>query len=155
MKARTTVFKYHKVFLYLTTLGLAAYGIMAIVNPEVLAAGFHRFTKQDWQQFRGESPTLAAYVTLLWRLIGEFNLAAGLTLTLIVWRWLRPGKRWAWITLLLGTLVSYLSPMTLDLTVGSIEPFEVIEFALFGLFVATMLVVRQTYWRAPDVRGRR
>ncbi len=153
MKPQTILIKYHKVVLYLTTLGLAAYGIMAIVNPEVLAAGFNKFTKQDWQQFQIDSHIVAAYVTLLWRLIGGFNLMAGLTLTLVVWRWLQPGHRWAWTTLLLGTLIAYLSPMILDLTVRSIEAPEVIEFLLFGLFVTTMLFVREEYFTQPDTRG--
>ena len=153
MKPQNRLIIYHKVVLYLTTLGLAAYGIMAIIDPEVLAAGFNRFTNQDWQQFHTDSHKVAAYITLLWRLIGGFNLAAGLTLTLVVWRWLEPGHRWAWITLLLGALIAYLSPMTLDLTVRSIEPFEVIEFALFGLFVTVMLFVRPKYFTLPDMRG--
>jgi hypothetical protein len=126
---------------------------MEIFNPEVLASGFNRFTDQDWQQFQIDSHIVAAYVTLLWRLIGGFNLAAGLTLALVVWRWLQPGHSWAWTTLLLGTLVAYLSPMTLDLTVRSIEFLEVIEFVLFGLFVTTMLFVREKYFTLPDTRG--
>jgi hypothetical protein len=151
MKPQTTLVKYHKVVLFVTTLGLAVYGIMAIFNPEMLAGGFDRFTKQDWQQFQLDGHIVAAYVTLLWRLIGGFNLAAGVTLTFVVWKWLQPGHRWAWTTLLLGTLLAYLSPMSLDLTVRSIEFFEVIEFLLFGLFVTTMLFVRKEYFTLPDM----
>lgn len=152
MKPQTILIKYHKVVLYLTTLGLAAYGVMAIINPEVLAAGFNTFTNQNWQQFQIDSHIVAAYVTLLWRLIGVFNLMAGLTLTLVVWRWLRPSHRWAWTTLLLGTIVAYLGPMITDLTVRSIEVFEVFEFLLFGLFVTTMLLVRAEYLTPPDAQ---
>ena len=146
MRTSAILFKYHKVILYLTTLALAAYGILAIVNPEILAEGFDRFTGQEWQQFQSDSHTVAAYVTLLWRLIGGFNLAIGLTLTLLVWKWLQPGHKWAWLTLFLGTLIAYLSPMSLDLTVRNIGIFEVIEFLLLGLFVATMLFVRNRYF---------
>ncbi|NIS81253.1 MAG: hypothetical protein GTO14_13850 [Anaerolineales bacterium] len=153
MKPQSIIIKYHRIILYLTTLGLAAYGIMAIINPDVLASGFNRFTEQDWGRFQIDNQVVAAYVTLLWRLIGGFNLAVGLTLTFVVWRWLLPGSRWAWITLLLGTLMAYLSPMILDLTVRSIEVFEVIEFLLFGLFVITMLFVRQEYFTQPDARS--
>lgn len=146
MRPSAALFKYHKVVLYLTTLGLAAYGMMAIVNPEMLAGGFDRYTEQEWQELQRDRHQVAAYITLLWRLIGGFNLAIGLTLTLIVWKWLRPGKKWAWLTLLLGTLIAYLSPMSLDLTVRSIEIVEVLEFLLFGLFVATMLFVCKAYF---------
>ena len=153
MKPQNSPIKYHKVVLYLTTLGLAAYGIMAIIDPEVLAAGFNAFTNQDWQQFQLDNHKVAAYVTLVWRLVGVLNLMAGLTLTLVVWRWLQPGNRWAWTTLLLGTIAAYLGPMITDLTVRSIEVFEVIEFALFGLFVTMMLTVREKYCTLPDTRG--
>ena len=146
MTLYTVVNKYHKVVLYFTTLGLAAYGIMAIIAPEILAAGFHTFTNQNWQQFQINSNEVAAYITLLWRLIGAFNLMAGFTLTMIVWKWLRAGTKWTWITLLIGTFLAYLGPMITDLTVGSIELFEVIEFVLFGLFVITMLFIRKTYY---------
>ncbi len=153
MNPKGFLLKYHKVVLYLTTLGLAAYGIMAIYNPEVLAGGFNRFTNQDWSQFQIDSHNVAAYVTLLWRLIGGFNLAVGLTLAFIVWKWLQPGHRWAWTALLLGNLVAYLSSMSLDLTVRSIEFFEWIEFLLFGFFVVTMLLVRKEYFTQPETQG--
>ena len=147
------IVNYHKVVLYLTTLGLAAYGVMAIINPEMLGAGFNTFTKQSWQQFQLDNQIVAAYVSLLWRLSGVFNLMAGLTLTLVVWQWLEPGNRWAWTALLLGTILAYLGPMITDLTVRSIQVFEVMEFLLFGLFVTTMLLVRAVYFTQPETRG--
>lgn len=153
MKLKNRLIKYHKVILYLVTLCLVAYGTMAIVNPEVLTAGFNAFTNQEWQQFQVDTQTVAAYVALLWRLIGVFNLAAGLTLTLVSWKWLRPGQRWAWTTLLFGTVAAYLGPMITDLTLGSLEFFEVIEFLLFGLFVLTMLLVHEEYFTIPDERS--
>jgi hypothetical protein len=145
-----TLYEYHKVFLYLTTIGLAAYGIMAIITPEVLAAGFQRFTSQEWLQFEADSSSAAAYIILLWRLIGLFNLMAGIALTLIVWKWLQLEIRWSWIALFTGTILAYLGPMITDLTVGSIEAFEIIEFALFGIFVIVMLLVREIYWTVPE-----
>lgn len=145
--------KYHKVVLYMITLGLVVYGIMGIFNPEVLAGGFNSFTKQDWQQFQIESSIVAGYVTLLWRLIGGFNLAAGLTLTLVVWKWLQPGCRWAWMALLLGNLIAYISSISLDITTRSIEFFEVIEFLLFGIFLLTMLLVRKKYYMQGILDG--
>lgn len=151
MNRQASVLKVHRVVLYLTTLGLVAYGMMAILYPEVLASGFNRFTKLDWAQFQIDRDVIAAYITLLWRLIGGFNLAVGFTLTLIVWKWMQPGRPWAWTTLLLGTLMAYLSPMTLDLTVKSIEVFEVIEFLMFGIFAATMLYVRKIYFTPADI----
>ncbi len=142
--------RYHKVVLYLTTIGLAAYGIMAIVTPEVLAAGFQRFTDLDWPQFQSDNSLAAAYIILLWRLIGIFNLMAGLALTMIAWKWLQQGNKWSWIALFTGTILAYLGPMITDLTVGSIEVFEIIEFTLFGLFVITMLLVRGIYFTNPE-----
>ncbi len=152
MNLKSIFMQYHKVILYLATLGLAFYGVIALFNPEVLASGFNRFTGQGWVQFAAENHNITAYVTLLWRLIGGFNLAAGVTLTFIAWKWLQPARRWAWTALLLGTLIAYLSPMSLDLTVRSIEIFEVLEFLVFGSFVATMLLARKTYFAAPISR---
>lgn len=153
MGPRNLLFKYHRMILYLPTIALVVYGVMAIFSPEILAGGFNRFTDQDWGQFQLNSQDVAGYITLLWRLIGGFNLAAGLMLTLIVWKWLMPGRRWAWTTLVLGTAIAYLSPMSLDLTTRSIEVFELIEFALFGLFTLTMLLVRALYFTNPEVQG--
>ncbi len=141
-----SVFKLHKVVLYLTTLGLAAYGVMTIISPDMLSAGFHSFTNQDWILFYEGSSVIAGYIILLWRLIGIFNLMAGLVLTLIVWRWLQPGMKWSWATLFVGTILAYLGPMITDITVQSIEMFEIIEFVLFGLFVITMLLVYPKYF---------
>ncbi len=140
------VIKYHKVILYLTTLGLVVYGVLAIITPEVLSTGFQKFTAQDWMQFQVDGNLTAAYILLLWRLIGIFNLMAGLVLTLIVWKWLKFGSKWSWIALFIGTILAYLGPMITDLTVRSIEIFEIIEFAFFGLFLTTMLIVRESYW---------
>lgn len=153
MELKNSLIRYHKVVLYLTTLGLAAYGIMAIASPEVLAPGFNTFTELDWRQFQKDNHEVAAYIILLWRLIGVFNLMAGVTLTLIVWKWLQPGRRWAWITLLLGTTLAYAGPMITDLAVGRIAFFEVVEFLLFGLFVFTMLFVRKEYLSHQDHLG--
>ena len=145
MTFREYVYKYHKVVLYITTIGLVAYGIMTILTPDVLSAGFYTFTNQEWILFNTGSNVIADYIILLWRLIGIFNLMAGLTLTLIVWRWLEAGNKWSWITLFTGTVLAYLGPMITDLTVQSIQIFEVFEFALFGLFVITMLLVFPKY----------
>ncbi|MFX1605047.1 MAG: hypothetical protein ACFFDD_04005 [Promethearchaeota archaeon] len=146
MTVRDSLNKHHKVILYVTTLGLAVYGVMTVLTPEVLAAGFQTFTSLDWLLFQTENSVVAAYIVLLWRLIGIFNLMAGLALTLIIWKWLQTGKKWAWITLFIGTTFAYLGPMITDLTVGSIQIFEIIEFGLFGLFVIMMLVVRSLYF---------
>jgi hypothetical protein len=142
--------KYHRIVLYVTTLGLAAYGVMAVFMPEVLAAGFNTFTGQDWSLFQTGNSVVAAYIILLWRLIGIFNLMAGVVLTLIVWRWLQVGNKWSWIALLSGTVLAYLGPIITDLTVRSIEIFEMIEFVIFGLFLITMLLVRSRYWTTSD-----
>ncbi len=142
--------KYHKVILYLTTLGLVAYGIMAIITPEILSPGFQKFTNQDWLEFQVDQIVTAAYIILLWRLIGIFNLTAGLALTFIVWKWLQLGNKWSWVSLFTGTILAYLGPMITDLTVRSIEFFEIIEFTLFGLFLITMILVRDLYWAISD-----
>jgi hypothetical protein len=132
--------------LYLTTLGLVVYGAMAILMPEVLAAGFNTFTGQDWLTYQSGNGVVAGYIVLLWRLIGIFNLMAGVALTLIVWKWFRKGNRWSWIVLFTGTVLAYLGSIITDLTVQSVEIFEMIEFALFGLFVVTMFLIRNRYW---------
>ncbi len=153
MDLNSFLFKYHKVFLYLVTIGLVVYGVMAIANPDVLSGGFDQFTEQDWGQFMADNHPVAGYVTLLWRLIGSFNLTAGLTLTLIVWKWLNRKESWAWTTLLVGTTIAYLSPMSLDLSVMSISIFEVLEFFFFAMFLAIMLLVRKHYFIIQGMRG--
>ncbi|MFW9849667.1 MAG: hypothetical protein ACFFF4_11020 [Candidatus Thorarchaeota archaeon] len=146
MTLKDVVDKYHKVVLYMTTIGLLAYGLMTIFVPEVLAAGFERFVDQDWVQFQSGNDVIASYIVLLWRLIGIFNLMAGIVLSLMVWKWMKQGNRWSWIAIFVGTILAYLGPMITDLTVGSIEIFEIIEFSLFAIFVIVMLIVRNLYF---------
>jgi hypothetical protein len=64
----------------------------------------------------------------------------------VVWKWLHAGNRWASTTLFLGNLITYLSPVSLDLTVRSIEGYEWMESLLYGIIVATRLLVRQMYF---------
>ncbi len=150
MTLKDVVNKYHKVVLYMATIGLLVYGLMSIIVPEVLAAGFERFVNQDWIQFELGNDMVASYIVLLWRLIGIFNLMAGIVLTLMVWKLMEQGNRWSWIVVFLGTSLAYLGPMITDLTVDSIEIFEIIEFSLFAIFVIVMLIVRDLYFSGVE-----
>ncbi|MFW9792783.1 MAG: hypothetical protein ACFFEE_00655 [Candidatus Thorarchaeota archaeon] len=142
--------RYHTIVLYLTTLGLVFYGVMTLFTPEVLAAGFNTFTGQEWLNFKTGNSVVAGYIVLLWRLIGIFNVMAGIVLTFIVWKWLRAGSKWSWIVLFTGTVLAYAGPIITDLTVQSIEIFEIIEFALFGLFLVSMLLLRDRCWKTLE-----
>jgi hypothetical protein len=117
--------------------GFVAWGAMAALAPEhllgprsvpILSAGYEGFTRSSWAALAGASPMAAAFMTVLFRMYGAFNVAFGLMASAIAVTAFRRGDGWAWWALLVGNTIALVSAMTYDWTVNAIGPFEVSEY---------------------------
>ena len=85
----------------------------------------------------------AAYVEVLFRMYGVFNLIVGLTGVAIAATAFRRGETWAWWTLLVANTLALGSAMTYDATVNAIGPFELSEYlGLVLVIIALALTAR-------------
>ena len=130
--------------------GFLAWGAMAALAPEhlpgpgltpIVTAGYEGFTGHSWSQLTHTLPPTAAYITLLFRLYGAFNVAFGLLATAVTAFAFRRGDHWAWWVLLTANTVAFGSAMAYDRIVNAIGPFEMLEYvgiaAIFGALAAT------------------
>src|SRR5215510_1779045 len=83
----------------------------------------------------------AAYVLVLFRMYGVFNLAFGLMAIAITVTAFRQGERWAWWALLVGNTIALVAAMRYDWIVNAIGPFELTEYLglamVFGALAMT------------------
>jgi hypothetical protein len=99
----------------------------------------------------GYVPSTAAYISLLFRMYGLFNLAFGFMGVMVALTAFRRGDRWAWWALLIGNVIAYGSAMTYDRMVHAIGPFELSEY-LAVAFVLGALAVTGPFARHPAKR---
>jgi len=117
--------------------GLLVWGAMAVMAPDILRIGYESFTGRSWPELADTSPMTPEFITLLFRLLGAYNLAFGVLAIAIAAVALRHGDAWAWWALLVGNTIAFGAPMTYDQIVGAIGPFELLEYAAtFGIYVA-------------------
>lgn len=120
----------------ISDLGLVLYGLLALFQPSVLYETF----SQHVYQFPPGAEVAVGYLLALYRLLGFFNLLAGLTGLFLLWRFSVEPQPWlAWFVIGLS-LLAYIAPLVFDNTVGEIGVFEIIEHLLF----AAMFVVGLT-----------
>ncbi len=113
-------------------LGLILYGLLALLNPQILTDSFSARV----YQFPLEASAALAYLTALLRLLGFFNLlAGGLGLWLMWQNWCNP-QPWLERTVITVSLLAYLAPVIFDNTVGHIGFFEIVEHLLFAAMLA-------------------
>lgn len=118
-------------------LGVLAYGILALLDPVMMTAGFETFTDGIWSRFAVEQPVAADFILIGFRLIGAFNIIAGLLLIAIAAMAFREGERWSWWALLVGNTLAIGSPIVYDRAVGYIGAFEILEYvALLAVYAA-------------------
>ena len=126
--------------------GLLVWGAMAALLPEhllgpnaapILAAGYENFTGLSWSELASTSPQTQAFITVLFRLYGVFNVAVGVFAIAVTVTAFRRGERWAWWALLLGNTIAYGAAMTYDRIVNAIGPFEILEYVgIAGVYAA-------------------
>lgn len=125
------------ILVLIVDVGFIAWGAMAAALPgrllgpggtPIVAAGYEGFTKGSWSTLAGSSPATAAYIMVLFRTYGMYNVAFGVMGVAIAVTAFRRGDEWAWWTLLAGNTIALVSAMTYDRMVNAIGPFELSEY---------------------------
>ena len=120
--------------------GIVLYGVLALATPAILTAGYEHYSGQPWTSLVAQAPETAAYLLLVYRMVGGLNVALGITLIAIIVGPFRRGERWAWFTLLGANVLGFGVPMTYDHITGAIGFFEILEFvAIAAVLLALAL----------------
>jgi hypothetical protein len=138
------------ILILIVDVGYIAWGAGAAASPDhllgpggkaILPAGYEGYSGGSWSELVGASPLVAAYMVVLFRMYGIYNVLFGFIGSVIVVTAFRRGERWAWWTLLVGNTVALMSAMTYDKTVNAIGPFELTEYLglamVWGALAAT------------------
>ena len=129
--------------------GFVAWGAMAAIALErlpgpggvpILAAGYQGYTGEAWAALVAASPKTAAFIGVIFRLYGVFNVAVGLLAMAIAATAFRRGEVWAWWALLAGDTLAFGAAMTYDRTVRAIGPFELSEYLGLALVYAGLAI---------------
>jgi hypothetical protein len=101
-----------------------AWGLLALVSPQVLIPGFVQYSGQTWLAVVQQAPEIADFLLLAFRLVGALNVAAAVPLIAIALTAFRARERWAWWTLLVGNTLALGAPIAYDQFTGAIGPFR-------------------------------
>lgn len=121
----------------ITDAGLIAWGAMAALLPQyllgpggepILKAEYEGYTHGSWAALTASSPSVAEFITILFRMYGTFNVAFGLMAVAMAATAFRRGERWAWWALGVGNTLALGSAMIFDRVVNAIGLFEVTEY---------------------------
>ena len=147
--------------------GMVGWGAMAAALPDlltgpggtpILTAGYEGFSRGSWSELARTSPMTAAYVLVLFRMYGVFNVAFGLMAIAITVTAFRRGETWAWWALLVGNTIALVSAMRYDWIVNAIGPFEMTEYLglalVYGALVATAPFRASGVLNVPGSEGR-
>src|SRR5512143_443928 len=94
----------------------------------ILPAAYEGLSGGSWSDLVRTAPMAARYMDVLYRTYGWYNVAFGVTATIIALTAFRRGDRWAWWALFLGNTITLLSAIIYDKRVNAIGPFEVTEY---------------------------
>jgi hypothetical protein len=129
--------------------GCLLWGVGATASPEhlvgpggkgILPAGYEGYTGGSWSELAAASSPTAAYLTLLFRMYGIYNVLFGLLASVVAATAFPRGERWAWWALLVGNTVALGSAITYDRTVNAIGPFELTEYLGLALVWGALIV---------------
>lgn len=135
------------ILVFIVDVGYIAWGAAAAAGPEqllgpggkaILPAGYEGFSGASWSQLVGAAPLNAAFMALLFRMYGVYNVLFGFLSSIIAITAFRRGERWAWWALFIGNTVALVSAMTYDKMVHAIGPFEVTEYIGLALVWCAM-----------------
>ena len=117
--------------------GYIAWGAGAALAPNrllgpggkaILPAGFEGYSGGSWAELTATAPASAAYMAVLYRMYGIYNVLFGMMSTIVCVTAFRRGERWAWWTLLVGNTVALVAATRYDWIVNAIGPFELTEY---------------------------
>ncbi len=128
--------------------GLIFYGILALIQPEILLNTFIEHV----YQIPTEAVTATAYLSGLYRLIGYFNIIPGVLGLLILHRYWLTRNDWYLKIVIAFTILAYLGPIVFDNTLGRIGFFEVLEHVLFVTIIISGFMMLK-YWDSRTWRS--
>jgi hypothetical protein len=134
------------VVILVADVGIVLYGVLAVTTPSLLTAGYERYSGTSWASLVAQAPETAAYLLVVYRMVGGLNVALGFTLIAIIVGPFRRGDRWAWFAVLCGNLLGFGVPMTYDQITGAIGFFEILEYVA----IAAVLVALVIAWREQE-----
>jgi len=149
------------ILILVVDLGYIAWGAGAAASPDhllgpagkaILPAGYEGYSGGSWSALAEASPLIAAYMTVLYRMYGLYNVLFGFMGSAIAVTAFRRGERWAWWALLVGNTVALVAAMTYDKTVNAIGPFELLEYVGLAL-VWIAVAVTAPFRRAAPLRA--
>lgn len=132
MKSHTFIIAYTA-----ANVGLITYGVMALIQPDVL---LHSFSAHVYQ-FPPEATNASAHLSGLYRLLGYFNIIPGVLGLLLLYRFWVTRERWYLKILIATTTFAYLGPVVFDNTLGTIGFFEILEHVLFVMILIAGLLM--------------
>ena len=138
------------IVILIVDIGYIAWGGGAAASPEhllgpggkgILPAAYEGYSGGSWSALATATPSVAGYMTLLYRMYGIYCLLFGVLSTAIAMTAFRRGERWAWWALLIGNTIALMSAITMDKMANAIGPFEVTEYIglalVWGAFAIT------------------
>lgn len=141
------------ILILIVDVGYLAWGAMAALAPDhllgpgsvpILAAEYKGFTGHSWSELAGASPMAPAFVTVIFRVYGAYNVVFALMASAIALTAFRRGDRWAWWTLLIGHTIALGAAMKFDWTMNAIGPFEMTEYLGLAM-IYTALAITVSY----------
>ena len=140
------------ILILITDVGFIAWGMMAALLPDyllgpgsepILKAEYESYTHLSWSALTALSPSVAEFITILFRMYGTFNVVFGLMAVAIAATAFRRGERWAWWALLIGNTIALGSAMTFDRVVNAIGIFEITEYVgIVAVYVALAITAQ-------------
>ena len=135
------------ILILIVDVGYIAWGAGAAASPEylpgpggrgILPAGYEGFSGGSWPDLVSTSPLAAAYMAVLYRMYGIYNVCFGLVGSAIAMTAFRRSEVWAWWTLFAGNTIALVAAITYDKLVNAIGPFEMTEYLGLALVWAAL-----------------
>jgi hypothetical protein len=137
------------ILILVVEVGYIAWGAGAALAPDhllgpggkaILPAGYEGYSGSSWSALTSTAPLSAAYMAVLYRMYGIYNVLFGILSGAIVLTAFRRGEQWAWWALLVGNTLALVSAITYDKTVNAIGPFELTEYLGLVMVWAALLM---------------
>ncbi len=127
--------------------------VASIINPLLTDYVFESYTGQDWNEFTEQYPKHAALYEHYSKLGNSHSLVAYIYALFIVFASYRKGAKWAWVALLLATILGSGSVVRFEATFsGGVG----LGFGTIGLCVGlvALLIPAKEIWKAkPEETG--
>lgn len=150
------------ILIFIVDAGFVAWGTGAAVfldrllgpgGKTILPAGYEGFSNASWPDLVQTAPQAARYMDVLYRTYGWYNVAFGVTTTIVAVTAFRRGERWAWWALLLGNAITLVSAIVYDKTVNAIGPFEMTEYLGLAMVLGACALTAPFRRSAPEARA--